>query len=87
MAWARDTARVEPNPAEIDEVFRVPLDELLSPDVPRLEASDENELVMSAPLQRLGNSRFAPTAAILYQFRDVAFNGRATRGQPRFAWK
>ena len=33
----------------------------------------------------------APTAAILYQFREVCVHGRATRvahfEQPRFAWR
>ena len=34
---------------------------------------------------------YAPTAAMLYQFREVAIEGRATRvlhfDQPLFAWK
>lgn len=33
----------------------------------------------------------APTAAVLYQFREVCLRGRATRvahfDQPRFAWR
>jgi hypothetical protein len=39
----------------------------------------------------LGTSIHAPTAAVLYQFREVALHGRNTRvahyEQPVFAWR
>jgi hypothetical protein len=39
----------------------------------------------------MGSEVYAPTAAMLYQFREVAMRGLATRvahfDQPRFAWK
>jgi len=45
--------------------------------------------VVRLPL--LGTSVYAPTAAVLYQFREVALHGRATRvghlEQPVFAWR
>jgi hypothetical protein len=44
-------------------------------------------MALSLPLGLL----FAPTAAILYQFAEVAVRGRDTRvdhfEQPRFAWQ
>jgi len=45
--------------------------------------------VISIPL--LGTNIHAPTAAILYQLREVAIRGRSTRvagfEQPVFAWR
>ena len=46
---------------------------------------------MSAPLPTLGHHLYAPTAAMMYQFREVALRGEATRvahfDQPDFARK
>jgi 8-oxo-dGTP pyrophosphatase MutT (NUDIX family) len=91
VAWAADACQPVANAAEVEEVFRVPLAELLSPDLPYFEIGEENEPLMSATLHSLGDRLYAPTAAILYQFREVALHGRATRvahlRQPVFAWK
>jgi hypothetical protein len=42
-------------------------------------------------LTSLGDEIFSPTAAILFQFREVTFYGRPTRvahyEQPLFAWQ
>ena len=42
-------------------------------------------------LSLLGTEIYAPTAAILHQFSEVAVHGRTTRvahfEQPRFAWR
>ena len=47
--------------------------------------------MLSAPLPTLGHNIYAPTAAILYQFREVLLRGEPTRvahfDQPKFAWK
>ncbi len=81
-----------PDPAEVAEVYRLPLSELDSPDIPRLtQAREGDQPVMSAFFPTLGHFMYAPTAAILYQFREVALRGVPTRTahfeQPRFAWK
>lgn len=90
IAWAGVEARLEPNPHEVAAVYRVPLAELDRPDVPRLRRIPESERpVISVPL--LGTHIHAPTAAILYQLREVAIRGCATRvaefEQPVFAWR
>lgn len=90
VAWVGAEARLEPNPHEVAAVYRVPLSELERPDVPRLRRIPESERpVISVPL--LGTHIHAPTAAILYQLREVAVRGRATRvagfEQPVFAWR
>ena len=81
---------LEPNPQEVAAIYRVPLAELDRPDVPRLRAIPESDRpVISIPL--LGTFIHAPTAAVLYQLREVAVWGRPTRvsmyEQPVFAWR
>jgi len=90
VLWAGLEARLVPDPAEVAEVYRVPLAELERPEVPRLRPAPEGEHpLISIPM--LGTHVHAPTAAILYQLREVALRGRATRvahyEQPRFAWR
>lgn len=90
VAWVGAEAHPVPNPEEVAAVYRVPLDELDRPDVPRLRSIPESDRpVISVPL--LGTHIHAPTAAILYQLREVALWGRETRvagyEQPVFAWR
>jgi len=89
VVWG-DAAAFAPNPQEVAAVYRVPLVELERPDVPRLRAIPESDRpVISIPL--LGSFIHAPTAAVLFQLREVAVWGRATRvsqfEQPVFAWR
>ena len=82
---------LRPDPAEVAACYRVPLAELESPDIPILRRTSHGEHpVLSAHLPSVGHEIFAPTAALLYQFREVALAGRDTRvshfEQPRFAW-
>jgi mutator protein MutT len=90
VVWAEADCRLEPNPEEVAAIYRVPLAELDRPDVPRLHRIPESERpVISIPL--LGTNIHAPTAAILFQLREVAIWGRSTRvaqyEQPVFAWR
>jgi hypothetical protein len=78
------------NPLEVAAVYRVALDELERPEVPHLRRIPESDRpVLSVPL--LGTQIHAPTAAFLYQLREVALWGRETRvalyDQPVFAWR
>ena len=90
VAWAGAHPELVPNPDEVAEVYRVPLAELERPDVPRLRSIPESDRpVISVPL--LGTQIHAPTAAILFQLREVALRGLDTRvahyEQPVFAWR
>ncbi len=92
VMWAPGTVELRPDPSEVAEVFLLPLTELDSPDIPQLSASENSEHpVLSAYFPTLGHYMYAPTAAILYQFREVALRGVSTRAahfdQPTFAWK
>lgn len=90
VAWCEEPGALAPDPAEVAEIHRVPLAELDRPGVPHLRRIPESERpVISIPL--VGTHIHAPTAAILFQLREVAIWGRATRvghyEQPVFAWK
>ncbi len=90
VAWLAHGARLAPNPAEVTEIYRVPLAELGRPGAPQFVAIPESDRpVIRYPL--LGTLVHAPTAAVLYQFMEVAVLGRATRvahlEQPVWAWR
>ena len=90
VCWVDPGAELAPNPEEVEFVHHVPLAELDRPDVPRLRTIAESERpVIAVPL--LGTFIHAPTAALLFQLREVAVWGRGTRvagyEQPVFAWR
>lgn len=92
VAWCEDVTALTPDASEVAAVYFIPLEELESPAIPRLEPEAHGDQpVMSAYFPTLGHDMFAPTAAILYQFREIALEARTTRvshfEQPRFAWK
>lgn len=90
VVWAGTVGPLAPNPDEVAAVHRVALSSLEAPDVLRLLTIPESDRpviqLRLAPEQWI----HAPTAAILYQFREVALAGRATRvahfDQPVWAW-
>lgn len=90
VVWAGAARDMAPNPTEVDSIHRIPVHEFQRPDAPMLEhLADSAHPVLRMPV---GDSWIAaPTAAILYQFREVCLAGRSTRvahfEQPTFAWK
>jgi len=88
--WADDPGGLSPNPAEVARVHLVPLEALDAPDVPRFISIPESDRpVIQVPL--LGSLIHAPTAAVIYQMREVVSHGRSTRvdhfEQPVWAWR
>lgn len=90
VVWAGPGVDLTPNPAEVESIHRIPVGELLREDAPLLEDTVEGEHpILCMPV---GESFIAaPTAAFLYQFREVAILGNDTRvahyDQPFFAWR
>ncbi|MEO6319081.1 MAG: CoA pyrophosphatase [Polaromonas sp.] len=90
VVWAGAAQHIRPNPAEVASIHRIPIAEFLRADAPMLEREGHSEHpVLRMPV---GSAWIAaPTAAILYQFREVCIEGRPTRvahfEQPAFAWK
>jgi 8-oxo-dGTP pyrophosphatase MutT (NUDIX family) len=90
VVWAGSDVRLQPNPREVAEAHRVPISSLDAPGIPKLFPSEEKQRpVLSVRI--LGQDIFAPTAAVVFQFREVAIHGRSTRvshyDQPKFAWR
>lgn len=89
VAWAGDVDIVA-NPEEVTHVYRVELAQLDRDDSPRLISIPESDRpVIQMPLR--GSRIHAPTGAVLFQFREVAIRGLATRvahfEQPVWAWR
>jgi 8-oxo-dGTP pyrophosphatase MutT (NUDIX family) len=82
VVWAADDLALSASPEEVAAAYRVPLDDLDSPGNPSFEPLLHFAL--------LGSTVYAPTAAILYQFRELGLHGRVVRvaeyEQPFFAW-
>jgi len=90
VAWLAEGVALAPNPAEVAKIYRVPLTELARPGSPQFVSIPESDRpVIRYPI--LGTLVHAPTAAVLYQFVEVALLGRATRvahlEQPVWAWR
>lgn len=79
-----------PNPDEVDFIEPFRFSELLRPDSPVLSANASGDHPVLS-IHFGDDVVFAPTGAILYQFREVALLGRHTRvahfDQPEFAWR
>ena len=90
VVWGGSSTRLIANPDEVESIHRIPVSELMRNDAPILESAPECvHPVLKMPL---GKDWFAaPTAAMAYQFREVAILGRKTRvahyEQPHFAWR
>lgn len=90
VVWAGFGVQLRANPDEVASIHRVGFAELNRPDSPVFVDIEESD----RPVIRLlfGDSFVhAPTAAIMYQFREVCLHGRHTRvahfEQPVFAWQ
>ncbi|MGE3914905.1 MAG: CoA pyrophosphatase [Hyphomicrobiaceae bacterium] len=92
VVWGGVVGSIDPDPVEVAFVLRVPFRQLDNPAIPRLTPTEDGKPpVLSAPLPITGGVVYAPTAAMLYQFREVAIRGLDTRvahfDQPQFAWR
>lgn len=90
VVWAGGNVKVTPQPSEVERVHVVTLERLARPETPEFASIPESD----RPLIRLNIARakvHAPTAAMIYQFREVCLFGRETRvdqlEQPVFAWR
>ena len=90
VVWAGGAVKVTPQPTQAERVHVVTLERLARPETPEFASIPESD----RPLIRLNIARakvHAPTAAIIYQFREVCLFGHSTRvdhlEQPVFAWR
>ena len=90
VVWGSASEPLRPDPREVAGVYRVPFEELLDPESLVLQSIPQSDRPVLA-LALLGTLIYAPTAAVLHQFTEVALLGRETRvahyEQPVFAWR
>jgi 8-oxo-dGTP pyrophosphatase MutT (NUDIX family) len=83
--WVDAEVELLPDPVEVHAAWRVPIAELNAVGAPRTVPGEGDGAAIVQMLVR-GEWINPPTAAILWQFRDVALHGRPTRiahvGQP-----
>ena len=89
VVWAERSAELAPRPQEVEAVHRIALREIARDDAVDFIAIPESaRRVVRVRMQ--GHLVHAPTAAIVYQFRELLL-GRHTRvadlEQPVFAWE
>jgi 8-oxo-dGTP pyrophosphatase MutT (NUDIX family) len=89
VVWAGANAPLSPNPEEVASVHRITLGEIGQADAFDFVAIPESTRRVIR-FRHAGRFIHAPTAALIYQFREV-LDGRDTRvaelEQPVFAWK
>jgi 8-oxo-dGTP pyrophosphatase MutT (NUDIX family) len=90
VVWAGAARDLRPDPDEVASVHRIPLQEFLRADAPILnQVQGAEHPVLRMPVGERWIA--APTAAFLYQFRELCLRGRPTRvahfDQPYFAWR
>ncbi len=89
IVWGGPNLEAVPDPREVASIHRIPMQEFFRPDAPLLDETHTSE----HPILRMpvGSDWIAaPTAALIYQFREVCLSGNETRvahyEQPEFAW-
>lgn len=89
VVWASNSAALARNPAEVASVHRIALEQIEQADAFDFIAIPESDRRVIR-FRHAGHFIHAPTAALIYQFREV-LAGRDTRvdelEQPVFAWK
>ena len=91
VVWGGGDVELVPDPGEVEYAYRIGFHELCRADSPRfVSIAESDRAVVEVPLG--GDLIYAPTGAMLVQFRWVAVEGRIdervdTFEQPLFAWQ
>lgn len=90
VVWGSESVPLRPDPREVAGVYFVPVEDLLDPGNVVTHSIPQSDRPVLA-LAILGTLIYAPTAAVLHQFAEVAVRGREVRvdeyEQPVFAWR
>ena len=81
VVWGSGSAPLRPDPREVAGVYFVPLEDLLDPENLVATPSPRATVPVLA-LAILGTLIYAPTAAVLHQFAEVAVLGGEHPGGP-----
>lgn len=90
VIWGGGKVELKAKPQEVAAIYRIPFTSLYRPGSPEFVTIPESD----RPVIRMliaGTKIYAPTTAVIFQFREVVLDGRATRvdhfEQPVFAWR
>ncbi len=91
VVWSdSSSSELSPNPDEVASIHGFSFAELMRQDSPNLERIAESDREVLS-MNYLDDVMYAPTAAMLYQFREVCLLDKPTRvlhyDQPLFAWR
>lgn len=92
VVWLGTGVELAPSSDEVSRTFFLPFSELDSDAIPVFEEGVEPDRpILCSEFPTLGHRMYSPTAAMIYQFREVAIRGNRTRvahyDQPKFAWQ
>jgi 8-oxo-dGTP pyrophosphatase MutT (NUDIX family) len=90
VLWAGGAPTLTPSPHEVMSVHRIPIAELRAAEPRFITIPESDRPVVQVPLG--GFDIHAPTGAVLFQFKQVALDGRIDERvdhleQPVFAWR
>ncbi len=90
VIWGGGKVALKANPQEVAAIYRIPFSSLYKPGSPEFVSIPESDRpVIRMPIA--GTKIHAPTAAVIFQFREVVLDGQTTRvahlEQPVFAWR
>ena len=90
VLWTPNLEDLRPEPGEVDDIFIIAFSELFRPDSPRwVEIPESDKLVLQLPIRN--RLIHAPTAALIYQFREIGIQGNLIRTdhieEPVWAWR
>jgi len=90
VVWNDSTDAMKINPDEVAKVFEIPFSELISDQLATIDTTQDPPMFSIYP-PTINHKVYSPTAALVYQFREVLLLGEPTRvahyAQPMFAWR
>ena len=90
VMWGEGAGELRPDPREVAAAHTVPVATIARPETAQISSWPGSDRPLLS-LALLGTLIFAPTAAILHQFAELAVHDREIRvvdfDQPRFAWR
>lgn len=90
VVWNDTTEPMSINADEVASVYEVPFSELMSEQLARVDETQSPPMFSISP-PTINHKVYSPTAAMVYQFREVLLLGKHTRvshyAQPTFAWR
>ncbi|OED36890.1 hypothetical protein AB833_25450 [Chromatiales bacterium (ex Bugula neritina AB1)] len=91
VVWNDTQEQPTANPDEVARIYQIPLLELAADNVAAIEEGPEGNPFLSIFPPSVNTRVYSPTAALIYQFREVVLLGNTTRvahfEQPAFAWR